>query len=202
MALRQLLPLAGLSVRDPRAGMRGVLDLGLPVQHYWTAFLAVITLAAILVQGFFLLAPLPETVTAPDGTEAPLVLPNGLQTAAFVGGGLLLAAAVIHGLSRAAGGTGRFAEQTLALTWLQAIQIGLGLVALPVLVLLPGLAPLLEVAVFALVLWMLAGFTAVVQDFPSVGKVVVALVVGFFGLVLILSILLTALGLAAGGAVS
>ncbi|MGR3539977.1 MAG: YIP1 family protein [Hasllibacter sp.] len=195
MALRELIPLAALSVRDPRRAARALLGIGLPVQHYWTAFLAVTVLAALMVQTVLYLAPPPQSMVLADGTEVPLAAPNALQTVALIGGGLLLLAGLLHLGARAFGGTGRFAQMVLAMTWLQAVLIGLNLISIPLLLI--GLGGVVEVVLFAALFWMLGGFTAGIQGFDSTGKAVMAIIGGLFALALALSILLVALG---GGA--
>ena len=195
MALRELIPLGVRSLRDPRGASRALLGLGLPVQHYWTAFLAVTVLATFLVQAVLYLAPPPETVVLADGTEVPLAPPNALQTLALIGGGLLLLAGLLHLGAKAFGGTGRFAEMVLAMVWLQAVMIGLNVASIPLL--LAGLGGVVEIVLFAALFWMLGGFTAGIHGFDSAGKAVMAIVGGLFALALALSILIVALG---GGA--
>ena len=195
MALGQLLPLLQTSVTDPRRASRELLGLGLPIEHYWTAFLAVVTLAAALVQGVLILSPPPKTLVMADGSEVPIVVPGALATVAVIGGGLLAVAALLHVGAKAFGGTGRFADMILAVTWIQGVLIALNLLSLPLLLI--GLGGLVELALFAVLFWMLGGFTAGMQGFESTGKVVMGVIGGLFALALGLAILLVALG---GGA--
>ena len=186
--LRYLLRLARATIADPRGGAAEVLRLasGMPAVVYLCFSLVVI---GSLILGEVVTLILPATGAGPLSGQPAIAL--GLIQAAF----LFLGAHAIAVIGRLFGGGGSFEGALILITWLQFIFLIVQLLQLVVLLVLPPLAALVMVAAIGLFLWLLVNFIAELHGFTSIGKVFVMTLISFAGILFVVSLVLTLLGL-------
>jgi hypothetical protein len=181
--------LAGLlreTLTDPRAAARRILAVDLPDLVRWQALLLVVVLSVLLVQVALLLSPGGAAVGPMGG--APL------QAGLLQGVALVMMVAAVHFVGRAMGGTGDFGQALTVVTWLQFVTLCFQLLQIAALVLLPPLAGLVALASLAVFLWLLVGFVQELHGFRSRGLVFLMILMSFFAIAFVLSILLAILG--------
>lgn len=176
LSLPALARLLQLSVTDPRAAARVLMDMNPPMPLRWLALVLVSVLSALAMHGTILLVP------APDGDDLSLLLPGPLGTALLQGVIMLGIAGLAQGVGRMAGGRGRFADALLLVSWLQAVLLVLQVVQTLLLLALPPLGGLVGLAGFALMFWLLTGFIAELHGFRSLPMVFLAVLGVLVGL--------------------
>lgn len=181
MTLRDVTALLRLTLADPSAGARTVLDMGIPREHHWSLFLLAITLSGAVYQATAMLSA---------GSEAGAALPSGFTAVAIVGGSILLMAAAINWIGRLAGGTGALEEVLLLVIWFQFVQVAFALVELVIMLVAPFLGSVLFLAFAAYAVWVLTNFIAVVHGFDSLGRVFLGMVLALFALSFLVSLIL------------
>lgn len=190
--LRDLISHAWETVRNPRDGARMVVDQNVPGPLLWQMLAVVVALSVVLGQGALML------VSGPEDLAGPLVLNPaimaGLQLAVLV-----VTVYAIHWIGRSMGGTGSF-EGALALTvWLQFIMICLQVVQVVAMLIAQPLADIIGIAGLVLFLWLLTNFVAVLHGFQSLGLVFVMILASALGMVFLLSLALSIMGITAPG---
>jgi hypothetical protein len=135
--------------------------LNLPVQTGWSAMLLVSVVSAFL--GFigFLASP----IQGDPGVAAMFGSP--LRTALIQFTVLALTGFLAYWVGRRFGGAGTLAQALVLVAWVQVPPIALQLVQLVLMVLAPGLAPLVGIAGFALYAVLLSLFIAELHGFRS-----------------------------------
>lgn len=193
MTAKRLFDLMLLTIRQPREGAETVLAFGVPRQAQWDLFFLVVVLSVILGH----LTSIVMGLQSGAGSFAMGPVTLGLVQLALL---VTLVFGVFY-VGRAAGGTGSLGEAVLLITWLQTIMVALQLLQTIVWVVLPPLAGLVGIAGVLLFLWLLTHFVAVLHGFTSLGKVFFSILGGFFAFGLILSFILTFLGVEIAGTV-
>ncbi|MCX7888480.1 MAG: hypothetical protein N2422_01970 [Rhodobacteraceae bacterium] len=184
-----VLPLLRTTLGDPRAGARGLLALGLPVEARWLAAGTVVVLSLLMSQLLLLAAPADPSNPVETMMRSPLA-------AATTQGLLILGLA--FGMSVVAGwfgGTARFADGLLLAAWLEFVLlvVQLGLVA--VLLVLPALSLVAGILSVGLFFWYLTAFTAEANGFRSAGRTLAGVVAGLFAGAFLMVLILSVLGL-------
>jgi hypothetical protein len=162
------------TLSNPRAAAARLKALDLPVQTGWTAMLLVSVASAFL--GFigFMASP----AQGDPGVAAMFGSP--LRTALIQFSVLALTGFLAYWVGRRFGGTGTLAQALVLVAWVQVPPIALQIVQLVVMVLAPGLAPLVGIVGFALYAVLLTLFVAELHGFRSgVAVFFGILVVGF-----------------------
>jgi len=195
LSLGPLLRMARDTVTNPREGAETVLSLGLPRQALWLSFALVVVLSMILGDILYLMAGVSQDgpLTGPL-VGSPVVM--GLLQAAL----LFLMAHAITRIGRAFGGNGRFEEALTLVVWLQFIFLCVQVVQLAAVLVVPPIAGLITILALGLFLWLLVNFIATVHGFTSLGMVFVMTILSGFGIVFVLSLILTMLGITGGAA--
>jgi hypothetical protein len=161
MTLDTLQDLLRLTIANPRAAATRLKALNLPVQTGWSAMLLVSVVSAFL--GFigFLASP----IQGDPGVAAMFGSP--LRTALIQFTVLALTGFLAYWVGRRFGGTGTLAQALVLVAWVQVPPIALQLVQLVLMVLAPGLAPLVGIVGFALYAVLLSLFIAELHGFRS-----------------------------------
>jgi hypothetical protein len=169
MTLDTIQDLLRATLSNPRAAAARLKALDLPVQTGWTAMLLVSVASAFL--GFigFMASP----AQGDPGVAAMFGSP--MRTAMIQFSVLALTGVLAYWVGRRFGGTGSLAQALVLVAWVQVPPIALQIVQLVVMVLAPGLAPLVGIVGFALYAVLLSLFIAELHGFRS-GVVV------FFGI--------------------
>jgi hypothetical protein len=174
MTLDTIQDLLRATISNPRAAAARLKALDLPVQTGWTAMLLVSVASAFL--GFigFMASP----AQGDPGVAAMFGSP--LRTALIQFSVLALTGFLAYWVGRRFGGTGTLAQALVLVAWVQVPPIALQIVQLVVMVLAPGLAPLVGIVGFALYAVLLTLFVAELHGFRSgVAVFFGILVVGF-----------------------
>ncbi|MFC2967368.1 Yip1 family protein [Acidimangrovimonas pyrenivorans] len=191
-------PIVATLIRDsltrPRAAMRAVLDLNLPAGILWQALVLVAVLGDLVVWGGLALTAEGRALLDQGGLPGPLFM-GALQLAL-----LALMAVGIDRIGRAFGGEGDFAGALAVIVWLQVVMFALQFAQLLLYLLVPPIADMLGIALFAVMFWLLSNFIAELHGFRSVGAVFGGVVITLIGVVIFLSFLLFALGVGVPGA--
>ncbi len=107
---------------------------------------------------------------------------------------LMISVLAIFMVGRLFGGTGSF-EQTLLLSvWLQFYMLVVQVAAAGVVLLVPGLAGLLNIAIMIYFVWLTVNFIAELHGFRSLWKILAGLLGTAFALAILASLILSLLG--------
>jgi hypothetical protein len=172
----------------PRDAALRVLRMDVPDDARWLAFVLVVVLSVLLGQASVLL------MGEGGGIGGSLLLMAMFQSS------VLLALVVgVQGIGRMAGGKGQFPDTLLLVTWLQFVMLVFQIVQIMALVLVPPLFGVITILSLLVFLRTLASFVLVLHGFQSVVKVGVAILFSFFGVAMLLAIVLSILGFAPAG---
>lgn len=185
--MTELVTLFRLTLTDPRAGLRQVLRLNLPPGARWAGLALAAVASALVLHLGLLLSPPPEELTV------GLLFASPLQTAVVQMGVLLASVLLIHGIGRALGGTGRLEDAVLLVAWLQAIMVAVQVAQTLALLVLPPAAVVLGYVSIVLFFWLVSNLIAELHGFSSATKVFGAVLAVFVGLVIMMSLVLTAI---------
>jgi hypothetical protein len=182
---QQMIALARQSLQDPRASVRSLLALGVPLPARTIGLLLMAVGSALLMHLGFLLLPPSEDPMAGFMMQSPL------RTAIIQW--LILAASVflIYRIGRAWGGKGNLSDTLLVVVWLQVIMLGVQFVQLLVFLLAPPLAGIVNLAGLVLFFWLMTSFIAELHGFASRGAVLGGILVASFGVAMVLVLILT-----------
>lgn len=175
------------SLTAPRATAERILAINPPDDARWLGFVIVVVLSVLVGQASILLL-------GEDGFGGSLVFMAVFQTMILLG-----MVVVVQGIGRLAGGVGTFPDALLLLAWLQFVMVAVQVVQLVALLLVPPLFGLATFAALAIFMWLLVNFTMALHGFTSALKVAVGAVFSFFGLAVVLAIVLGVLGLGPQG---
>jgi hypothetical protein len=85
-------------------------------------------------------------------------------------------------------------DAVILIAWLQFIQLLVVAAQILLMIVLPAVAPVLEIAGVILFLWLLVNFVAEMHGFRSLGLVFLGVIITFVGFVFGMSLLLMILG--------
>lgn len=181
----QMVALARLCLNDPRAGVRALLAMGVPLPARTAGLLLVAVGSALLLHLGFLVMPPADDALSRFMSQSPI------QTAVVQW--LILAATVlgIYRIGRVFGGTGSLPDALLIVVWLQIIMLAVQIVQLFSFILIPFLAGLISLGGFVLFLWLLTSFVAELHGFASRWVVFAGLIGSGFALALVAAVILS-----------
>ncbi|WP_136682027.1 YIP1 family protein [Falsirhodobacter xinxiangensis] len=158
LTLSNVLSLVGLTLRDPREGLRAVLSQPLGLSERWLVFALSIILPTLLIAAGTILIPMP------DGALFPFP-PVTLAILQGVAMGVMVVLTYLVGRWR--GGRGSFADCLLTVSWLQIVMVAMQAALLLVELALPPLAAILSIVATLLMFWLLTNFVVEVHGFTS-----------------------------------
>lgn len=167
--MRNILSLVLLSVREPRAGLREVLDAPLGNGGRQSLFALAAILPTLLIFGVLSTADAWQ-----DFAIGPMTL-LGLQALA-----LTLMAGLAFAVGRWRGGKGSFSDCVLALSWLQITMVVAQVACVVVELALPFLGAIIGIAALALMMWLATNFIAEVHGFSNVAMVFLSIILTLF----------------------
>lgn len=182
-----LLRLARDSVSNPRGGARDMMALDLPRPVLLHFYLLLQVLSAMVKVIYFAISPAPEGVELPPNASISFTLFE-----AIIG---LVGAFAAYRIGRAFGGSGTFDQALTLVTWAQFILFLVNIVQLGVLLILPPMVDLINIAAIALFFWLMVNFVSELHGFKSPGLVFVGILLSIFALAILLSIVFSAIGL-------
>ncbi|MCF1709916.1 YIP1 family protein [Tabrizicola sp. J26] len=180
---------ARLTLSDPRLGARRILALNLPMAARWTAVGAISAISAVLFH--VALRLLPTDGADPVSTFAG----SPLFTALLQGFIIVAGAAGIFLMGRIRGGRGSFPDALILFCWLQALMLVLQVLQILAFILVPLLGDIASLAIVVVFFWLLTSFTMELHGFTSRLAVLAGIVLVFFGVAFVLSVILLMFGL-------
>jgi len=181
----ELVALAKRTFEDPRAGVRALLRMGVPLPARTAGLLLVAVSSAVVFHlGFFFLPP-------GDDAVAGFMSQSPIRTAVVQWVILAVTVLCIYQIGRAFGGTGSLTDALLVVVWLQVIMLGVQVVQLLASILIPPLAGLVSLAGFIVFFWLLTSFIAELHGFASRWAVLAGVIGAGFALALVLAVILT-----------
>ncbi len=180
-----LLDYAALTLREPRRGLRAVLDLGLPLGAGLAALALMAVGSALLLHLSMRMMPV-----GPVNPVIAMLVGSPFQAAAMQAAILLVTAGLLHRLGRAWGGAGRLDQAVVAVAWFQAFFVALQALQLLLDLLLPALSGYLGIASLVLFFWLLTQFTVELHGFRSSWLVFAVIVAVMVAMSFLLSFLL------------
>lgn len=181
----QIIALARQSLEDPRAAVRNLLVIGVPLPARTIGLLLMAVGSALLMHLGFLLLPPTEDPMALFMMASPL-------RAAIVQW-LVLAASVllVFRIGRAWGGKGSLPDTLLVVVWLQVIMLAVQALQLVVFLVAPGFAGIVSLVGLLLFFWLATSFIAELHGFASRGAVLAGILVASVGVAMVLVLVLT-----------
>jgi Yip1 domain len=176
LSVSGLLAEARLTLRDPRAGARRIMALGLPASAGRPALGLMAITSAILAH--LSLAAVDPAAGDPFGD----LMSSPIRTAVLQFVILMAAVWLIHAVGRARGGSGSLAQALSLMVWLQLLMLGIQIVQLVLQLALPPVAGLVNIVGMVLFFWLLTNFIAELHGFRSRLAVFGGVVVGLIGL--------------------
>jgi hypothetical protein len=108
---------------------------------------------------------------------------------------ILALAGVMVIAGRIQGGRGRFDDAIVLVAWIEFIMVLSQAIQIVVMLVLPPLSLLVSVASLVVFVWLMTHFTAALHRLRSLGRVAMALIGGFVGIVVLAAMVLGALGI-------
>ncbi|AWB48504.1 YIP1 family protein [Gemmobacter aquarius] len=179
-----LVALLKLTFQNPRKAAAMIVQSGLPDNARWAALVLMAVASAIVMYAVSAMAP----TIGPDGEV--IAMPGPFFWAGMVGFGMGVTALLVYGVGRWRGGSGSLPDAVLLVAWLQVVQLALVFMQMVLLVVMPPLASLLEVASVVIFLWLLTNFVAELHGFRSVGMVLAGVIATFVVMVLVMTVVL------------
>ena len=174
-----VLPLARMTLTDPRGAARALLSSGFPREHYWTVFLLVISLGGAVIAAGNVLAP-------PEENEPYM---TGLMAAALIGASIFLCTGVMILAGRLFGSRSDPADAMLLVLWLELVSVGVQVLLLIVGFLIPGAATALSLIYLFLFVWVLSAFTAELHQLDGVVRGFIGVAAASLGLAFAIALL-------------
>jgi hypothetical protein len=172
----------------PRDAATRLLGMDVPDDGRWLAFVLVVVLSVILGQASVLL-------TEESGSSGSLLIMAVFHTAVLVA--LVVG---VQGIGRMAGGKGSFPDVMLLITWLQFVMLVFQILQIVALVAAPPLFGIVTIFSLLVFLRTLTVFVQALHGFESFVRTGVAILFSFFGVAMLMSIVLIFLGYGPVGA--
>ncbi len=169
----------------PHEAAARLLAMNVPDDARWLGFVIVVVLSVLLGQVSVL-------GMGEDGFGGGMLFMAMFQTSVLLG--MVVA---VQGIGRALGGTGTFPDTLLLIAWLQFVMLVFQLAQIVALFLIPPLFGMIAVAALVVFLWMLTQFVLVLHGFTSPVKVFVGIIFSFFGVAMLMAIVLAIFGVGA-----
>lgn len=180
--MTDLRALFGMTLRRPAAAARALLALNLPMRVVMWALGAVVSVNAILSFVSLRVAPPPPDMQ----TVVSQVQPIGF--AAFLVFALVVISAALTVSGRVLGGSARFSQMLLCMLWVQAVMLVFEAALIVALVLVPPLAAIAALPVYALTMVLVVVFVQQAHGFQNPLRAVGAMLLGLFGLGMVLQL--------------
>lgn len=184
LSLVGLLTMVRDTLADPRAAARRIMALDLSLQERWLALLLMAVVLSLLTQFYLAMAPADTPQYMLDMMSSPL------RVALFQTVWLFSGAVAIHRFGRAWGGTGTLGDAVSLVAWLQFIMIVAQIGTVILELILPPVAPLVELAVIGIYFWLLTHFVAEMHGFRSLGGTFFCILLGMVALLFLMVIVL------------
>ncbi len=180
---------AQLTLSNPRLGARRILALNLPLGARWMAVAVVSAVSAVLFHLALWLIP-------PEAADPVTTIAGAPLFTAVLQGFIIVSGAIgIFVMGQVRGRRSSFADALILFCWLQAVMLGVQVLQIVAYLLVPLLGDLASLAIVVIFFWLLSSFTMELHGFTSRLAVLGGLVLVFFAIAFVLSVILLTLGL-------
>lgn len=193
ISLNAIFALAWLSVTDPRAAARQLMGFGFSRTVLWSGLALTVLCNAIVFS-------LGNLITPPAG-PMPGFMASPFVFAAFLFSGLVVTIFGLHWTGRMFGGSGTLPDIIVLMSWLQVLRLMVQIAMLVLIPILPGLAALAMLATALIGLWIIVHFVDEAHGFGNLFKSFGVILFAIIAVAIGLSIMLTLIGVGAGGIV-
>lgn len=190
MTLNGYFNLAWQSVTNPRDIAQLLLSIRLGSEALATAFALVVVLNGIVFAA---------TATLTPDEAAPLALASPMVFMALQAATLAVTIATLTWTGRWLGGVGNYRDVAVLLIWLQGLRVVAQAIILALLLIAPAFGGLAVLIVTAIGVYISVNFIDEVHGLDNMFKALAALVLGVVLMAIVLSILLTIIGVAPQG---
>ncbi|KIN65062.1 hypothetical protein Z946_3961 [Sulfitobacter noctilucicola] len=188
-----MIPLARLTLEDPRSAARQVMAMDLSRDALWTA------LALVAIVNTFLVTLL-MTVSAPT-MPMPTYMERPLALFVLIAGLMVVYVHAMYWAGLTIGGKGRLMDVLALVVWFQILRAAAQLAIVVLSLALPAAGLLLSLVVAVWGLWIFMNFLATALNLKSPWHSIAVMAVAFVGLVFGMGILAGLIGgIAQGGA--
>jgi len=190
--------LAVETVQDPQSAARRIMKMRFGRNELYTGLIAVAAVNALLASGGATLGP-PIDPMALEAIPMLALLQRPLVLFLLIAGGLIVMVHALFWAGRAMGGDGELTDMLALLTWLQALRAAAqgGIIVLDLV--FPLMAGLVALAIAVFAFWLLLHFISAALQFDSLFRALGVLVAVTVGLLFGMTIIVTAMGVSAGG---
>ncbi|MBB4173798.1 YIP1 family protein [Sulfitobacter noctilucicola] len=193
MIQETMIPLARLTLEDPRSAARQVMAMDLSRDALWTA------LALVAIVNTFLVTLL-MTVSAPT-MPMPTYMERPLALFVLIAGLMVVYVHAMYWAGLTIGGKGRLMDVLALVVWFQILRAAAQLAIVVLSLALPAAGLLLSLVVAVWGLWIFMNFLATALNLKSPWHSIAVMAVAFVGLVFGMGILAGLIGgIAQGGA--
>lgn len=187
------------TLRDPKGTADKIMGWQIGRAELYMALLAVSAINAFLAGTSSFLSPMSTDPAAIEAMPMLALMSRPLALFVLIAGGLVISVHALYYAGRAMGGNGTLNEMLVLLTWLQALRAAAQAVILVLSLAAPLLGGLVALAVVMVAFWLLLNFISAALRFDSLFRSFWVLVAVIAALFLGLMVLVTMLGLTAGG---
>lgn len=175
------------TIYTPRSAARQILGMKLPGNVIWMTLVLATALNSVAFAGTLLAFP----PAAPPMVQA--ISPFLIAVLFFAS--MVSGAAALYWGGKTVGGVASFNDFLALVTWLQFMRFAVQVVGFVLMLFLPGLASIVTFVAMLYGIWIMLNFISEAQGFETFGKSVANLLMGFLGLVIALSFLISVIGL-------
>ncbi len=187
------------TLRDPKGTAQVIMGWNLDRGTLYTALIAVAAVNALLASAPIILST--DGLDAATRAALPILalLERPLMFFALVAGTLVVMIQALFWAGKAMGGQGEMTEMMALIIWLQALRAAAQVVILGLGLAVPLLAGLAALALQLVALWLFLHFISAAMRFDSLFRAFGLLIAVVTGLFLGLMLILTLMGVSAGG---
>ncbi|MEL6620851.1 MAG: YIP1 family protein [Pseudomonadota bacterium] len=196
--MKFLTDLAMDTLREPQATAQRIMDWQIDRTTLYMALIAVCAVTAFIVGGMAALGPEPDPALV-EAVPAISLLSRPLALFVLTAGGLIVMVHALYWAGKAMGGEGDLSDLLVLLVWLQTLRVAAQLAVLVVGLAVPVIGNLLALVVMVAAFWLMLHFISAALRFGSLLRAFGLLITVSAGLLLGLMLLITLLGLTAGG---
>jgi len=197
--MNALITLAIDTLRDPQGTAQRIIAWDLDRATLYMALCAVAAVNAVLATAPLVLNPASVDDLAREALPVLALLERPLILFILIAGGLVVMVQALFWAGRAMGGQGEMLDMLAVLTWLQAMRAMAQAVILLLSFAVPTLAGLGALVVMIVAFWLMLHFISAAMRFDSLFRALGLLIAVVAGLFIGLMLILTLLGVSAGG---
>jgi hypothetical protein len=187
------------TLRDPQEAAREIMGWQISRTELYMLLVAVSAVNAFLAGLGNVLSPVPTDPAAMQAVPMLALLDRPLVLFVLIAGGLVVTVHALFWAGRAMGGSGTLDHMLALLTWLQALRAAAQVVILVLSLGAPLLGGLVALVVVVVAFWLLLHFISAALHLASLFRAFGILIAVMAGLLFGLMLLVTMMGLTAGG---